>query len=157
MNKATILGRLTKDPDIRYSNTSDPPLCIARFTLAVDRKYKKDEADFISCVCFGKLSEIIQKYVKKGDLICVAGRIQTGSYTDREGQKRYTTDIVVEDMQMCGSKGASTDQAKSQAQAPAQPQYEQMSLLPEPPADAPSYDEGFMKIPEGIENELPFI
>ena len=154
MNKATILGRLTKDPAINYSNTSDPPLCIARFTLAVNRKYKKDEADFISCVCFGKLSEIIEKYVKKGDLICVAGHIQTGSYTDREGQKRYTTDVVVEDMQMCGSKGTSTGQ--TQAPAP-QPTYEQMSLPTEPPAVAPAYDEGFMNIPDGIEEELPFL
>ena len=154
MNKTTLLGRLTKDPAINYSNTSDPPLCIARFTLAVNRKYKKDEADFISCVCFGKLSEVIEKYVKKGDQICVAGHIQTGSYTDREGQKRYTTDVVVEDMQMCGSKAEKTQQA--QAPAP-QPAYEQMSLPTEPPADVPSYDEGFMKIPEGIEDELPFI
>lgn len=156
MNKATLLGRLTKDPAINYSNTSDPPLCIARFTLAVNRKYKKDEADFISCVCFGKLSEIIEKYVKKGDLICVAGHIQTGSYTDREGQKRYTTDVVVEDMQMCGTKGEKTQQDQNQAPAP-QPSYQQMSLPTEPPADVPSYDEGFMKIPEGIEDELPFI
>ena len=73
INKATLLGRLTADPEINYTQ-AEPPVCVARFTLAVTRKYKKDEADFIRCVSFGKLSEIIQKYVKKGDQICVAGR-----------------------------------------------------------------------------------
>ena len=129
---------------------------MARFTLAVTRKYKKDEADFIRCVCFGKLAEIIQKYVKKGDQICVAGRIQTGSYNNREGQKVYTTDVVVEDMQMCGTKSdqAKQDQgAAAPAPAPA-PEYEQQSFLPETPKEV---SDGFMQIPDGIENKLPFI
>lgn len=153
MNKTTLLGRPTKDPAISYSQTSDPPKCIARFTLAVTRKYKKDEADFISCVCFGKLAEIIEKYVKKGDLICVAGHIQTGSYTDREGQKRYTTDVVVEDMQMCGSKEEKPSQAAPQQPTKPAPQEPQQMSLPLSPAD----DDGFMRIPEGVEEELPFI
>ena len=154
INKATLLGRPTADPDISYTQGNEP-VCVARFTLAVTRKYKKDEADFIRCVCFGKLAEIIQKYVKKGDQICVAGRIQTGSYTNREGQKVYTTDVVVEDMQMCGSKADKVKESQEAPQAPAQePTYEQQSFLP----NAPTTDEdGFMTLPEGIENELPFI
>ena len=103
MNKCTLLGRTTKDPDISFTPDG---LCVARFSLAVTRRYKKDEADFINCVCFGKLAEIFQKFVKKGDKICVAGRIQTGSYNNREGKKVYTTDIVVEDLDMWGSKAA---------------------------------------------------
>ena len=154
INKATLLGRPTADPDISYTQGNEP-VCVARFTLAVTRKYKKDEADFIRCVCFGKLAEIIQKYVKKGDQICVAGRIQTGSYTNREGQKVYTTDVVVEDMQMCGSKADKVKESQEAPQAPAQePTYEQQSFLPNAPT---TDDDGFMTIPEGIENELPFI
>ena len=154
INKATLLGRPTADPDISYTQGNEP-VCVARFTLAVTRKYKKDEADFIRCVCFGKLAEIIQKYVKKGDQICVAGRIQTGSYTNREGNKVYTTDVVVEDMQMCGTKGEKTQEGQAAAPAPApEPQYEQQSFLPETPKEV---SDGFMQIPDGIENELPFI
>ena len=154
INKATLLGRLTKDPVINYTQ-GEKSTCVARYTLAVTRKFKKDEADFISCVSFGNLAEIIQKYVSKGDQICVAGRIQTGSYTNREGQKVYTTDVVVEDMQMCGSKADKVKGSQEAPQAPAQePAYEQQSFLP----NAPTTDEdGFMHIPEGIENELPFI
>lgn len=130
MNKATILGRLTKDPSINYSQTGT---CVARFTMAVPRKYKKEEADFISCICFGKLGEIIEKYVKKGSLICVAGHIQTGSYTNREGNKVYTTDLVVEDMQMCDSKPKDKEEPK------------QMSL-----------DDGFLTVPDTADSYLPF-
>lgn len=158
INKATLLGRLTKDPVINYTQ-GEKSTCVARYTLAVTRKFKKDEADFISCVSFGNLAEIIQKYVSKGDQICVAGRIQTGSYTNREGQKVYTTDVVVEDMQMCGSKADKVKQSQEDTQAPTQaptqePAYEQQSFLPNAPA---TDDDGFMTIPEGIENELPFI
>ena len=103
INKATLLGRLTKDPVINYTQ-GEKSTCVARYTLAVTRKFKKDEADFISCVSFGNLAEIIQKYVSKGDQICVAGRIQTGSYTNREGQKVYTTDVVAEDQEFAESK-----------------------------------------------------
>ena len=151
INKVTLLGRPTADPKISYTQGPEPK-CVARFTLAVQRKYKKNEADFIGCVCFGKLAEIINQYVKKGDQICVAGHIQSGSYTNQEGRKIFTTDVVVEDMQMCGSKA---EKAKEAPQAPTQepePTYEQQSFLPEAPKD-----EGFMQIPPGIENELPFI
>ena len=130
MNKATLLGRPTKDPVISYSQTGT---CVARLTLAVTRKYKKEEADFISCIVFGKLAEIFEKYVKKGDLICVAGHIQTGSYTNKEGAKVYTTDVVVEDMQMCGNKSE---------KAEPKPEPRQMSL-----------DEGFLT---GDDFDLPF-
>lgn len=154
INKTTLLGRLTADPEINYTQ-AEPPVCVARFTLAVTRKYKKDEADFIRCVSFGKLSEIIQKYVKKGDQICVAGRIQTGSYTDREGHKRYTTDVVIEDMQMCGSKAEKVQQEQKPSPAPTgQANYQQQSFLPETPKEV---SDGFLQIPEGLDEELPFI
>lgn len=154
INKVTLLGRLTKDPVITFTQ-GEKSTCVARYTLAVARKYNKDEADFISCVSFGKLAEIINQYVKKGDQICVAGRIQTGSYNNREGQKVYTTDIVVEDMGMCGSKA---DKAQKGQEAPQrqeqEPTYEQQSFLP----NAPRTDnEGFMQLPPGFEEELPFI
>ena len=154
INKATLLGRLTKDPVITFTQ-GEKSTCVARYTLAVTRKYKKDEADFISCVSFGNLAEIINKYVKKGDQICVAGRIQTGSYTNREGQKVYTTDVVVEDMQMCGSKADKVKESQEAPQAPSQePAYEQQSFLPNAPS---TDDDGFMVIPPGIEEQLPFI
>ena len=154
INKATLLGRLTKDPVITFTQ-GEKSTCVARYTLAVTRKYKKDEADFISCVSFGKLAEIINQYVKKGDQICVAGRIQTDSYNNREGQKVYTTDIVVEDMGMCGSKAEKDQKGQEAPQRQEQePTYEQQSFLPNAPT---TDDDGFMTIPEGIENELPFI
>ena len=138
MNKCTLLGRTTKDPDISFTPDG---LCVARFSLAVTRRYKKDEADFINCVCFGKLAEIFQKFVKKGDKICVAGRIQAGSYNNREGKKVYTTDIVVEDLDMCGSKAAEAPKPQEPAD-------------PEPPKEV---SDGFMKLPPGIEEEMPFL
>lgn len=106
MNKWLGIGRLTRDPDIRYTNGSEP-MAIARFTVAVDRRFKKDgdqEADFISCVAFGKNGEFAEKYLHKGLKIAVEGRIQTGSYDDRTGKKVYTTDIVVEHMEFVESK-----------------------------------------------------
>ena len=154
INKVTLLGRLTKDPVITFTQ-GEKSTCVARYTLAVTRKYNKDEADFISCVSFGKLAEIINQYVKKGDQICVAGRIQTGSYNNREGQKVYTTDIVVEDMGMCGSKAEKAQKGQEAPQRQEQePAYEQQSFLPNAPT---TDDDGFMRIPEGIEEQLPFI
>lgn len=102
MNKAILTGRLTKDPDVRYSQDS---MCIARFTLAVGRR-KKDEADFIFCVAFGKTGEFVQKYAKKGGKFDLSGRIQTGSYKDKEDRTVYTTEIVVEDIEFGESKKA---------------------------------------------------
>lgn len=114
MNKTLLIGRLTRDPDIRYTQ-SEQPMTIARFNLAVDRRFKKDgeqSADFISCVAFGKTAEFIEKYVFKGTKIAVEGRIQTGSYTNNDGNKVYTTDVVVEQVEFAGSKTDSESAAK---------------------------------------------
>lgn len=114
MNKTLLIGRLTRDPDIRYTQ-SEQPMTIARFNLAVDRRFKKDgeqSADFISCVAFGKTAEFIEKYVFKGTKIAVEGRIQTGSYTNNDGNKVYTTDVVVEQVEFAGAKTDSKSAAK---------------------------------------------
>ena len=112
MNKAILMGRLTRDPEIRYTQ-GDNPMCIARYTLAVDRRFNRNagndgnNADFIPCVCFGKTAEFVEKYLKKGTKMAVTGRIQTGSYTNRDGVKVYTTEVVVEDQEFAESKNAS--------------------------------------------------
>lgn len=114
MNKTLLIGRATKDPDIRYTQ-NEQPMTIARFNLAVDRRFKKDgeqSADFISCVAFGKTAEFIEKYVFKGTKIAVEGRIQTGSYTNNDGNKVYTTDVVVEQVEFAGAKTDSKSAAK---------------------------------------------
>ena len=114
MNKTLLIGRTTKDPDIRYTQ-SEQPITIARFNLAVDRRFKKEgeqSADFISCVAFGKTAEFIEKYVFKGTKIAVEGRIQTGSYTNNDGNKVYTTDVVVEQVEFAGAKTDSESAAK---------------------------------------------
>ena len=110
MNKVILMGRLTKDPDVRYSRQGDRDLAIARFTLAVDRPRRKDQqsqADFISCVCFDRQAEFSEKYLNKGTKIALVGRIQTGSYTDQSGTRRYTTDVMIESMEFAESKAAS--------------------------------------------------
>lgn len=143
MNKVVLIGRLTRDPDVRYS-TGEKQTAVARYTLAVDRKYKRDgeqAADFIGCVSFGKNAEFAEKYLHQGIKIAVFGRIQTGNYTNREGQKVYTTDIVVEEHDFCEKKadGAAPQCIQSQGQAP----YTDSN--------------GFMSIPDGVEDEgLPF-
>lgn len=140
MNKAILMGRLTRDPEVRYTN-GDKPMCIARYTLAVDRRFKRDGqdgADFIPCVAFGKGGEFIEKYCKKGTKLAVSGRIQTGSYTNKDGQKVYTTEIVVEEQEFAESKAAQSGQQNTQ------------------PAKEEEGMDGFMNIPEGIDEELPF-
>lgn len=143
MNKVVLIGRLTRDPDVRYS-TGEKQTAVARYTLAVDRKYKRDgeqAADFIGCVSFGRNAEFAEKYLHQGIKIAVFGRIQTGSYTNREGQKVYTTDIVVEEHDFCEKKadGDAPQWIQSQGQAP----YTDSN--------------GFMSIPDGVEDEgLPF-
>lgn len=137
MNKVILMGRLCADPDVRYSNGNEP-MAIARYRLAVDRRFKRDgepEADFISCVAFGKQGEFAEKYLHKGTKVCICGRIQTGSY-EKDGQKVYTTDIVVEEHEFAESKAS----AQNQSAAPAQ-----------------TSSDGFMNIPEGIDEELPFM
>lgn len=136
MNKVHLLGRLTRDPEIRYQQDNEQ-MAIARYTLAVDRRFKRDgeqTADFISCVAFGKAAEFAEKYLKKGTKIAITGRIQTGSYTNREGQKVYTTDVIIEEQEFAESKTA--------ADGSSQP--------------AESDARGFMSIPDGIEDDLPF-
>lgn len=130
MNKVELVGRLTRDVDLRQS-TGDESIAIARFSIAVNRK-KKDEADFISCVAFGKTAEVLEKYFSKGSRIALAGRIQTGSYTNKEGAKVYTTDVVVEDFDFIDTK----------SEQPAQPKVD---------------DDGFMDITDSIGEELPFV
>jgi single-strand DNA-binding protein len=141
MNKVVLLGRLTKDPDVRYSNNGDNQLCIARYTLAVDRKFKKDNeptADFIRCVAFGRAGEFAEKYFKQGIKIAISGRIQTGSYKNKEGQTVYTTDVVIEDQEFAESKAVAES---NKPQAPAEPQ--------------PTGDDEFMQV-SGDDSGLPF-
>lgn len=138
MNKCILMGRLTRDPEVRYSQ-GENSLAVARYTLAIDRKFKKagePEADFINCVAFGKSAEFAEKYFKQGTKIVVTGRIQTGSYTNKEGQKVYTTDIVIEEQEFAESKSASNESGR--------------------PAPSQANGDGFMNIPEGIDEELPF-
>lgn len=139
MNKVILMGRLTRDPDIRYTNNKDnTQLCIARYTLAVDKRFKiegQPSADFISCVAMGRNGEFAEKYLKQGTKIAVTGRIQTGSYTNKDGQKVYTTDVVIEEQEFAESKGSGKPK--------------------EEPVASPE-NEGFLNVPEGIENDLPF-
>lgn len=143
MNIVILNGRLTADPDIKYSNNGDNQLCIARYTLAVDRRFKKDAehgADFIRCVAFGKNGEFAEKYLAKGKKIAIEGRIQTGSYENKEGKKVYTTDIIVEHQEFAESKAAA-EQNKPQAK----------------PKPEPKEDDGFMQIPDNADDSgLPF-
>lgn len=139
MNKVVLMGRLTRDAEVRYSQ-GDNSLAIARFSLAVDRRYKKDgeeqTADFISCVAFGKTGEFFERFGKKGTKFVIEGRIQTGSYTNKDGQKVYTTDIVVESAEFAESKSAASGNAA--------------------PAPNQIAGDGFMNIPDGLDEELPF-
>ena len=149
MNKWVGIGRLTRDPEVRYTQGSNP-MAIARYTLAVDRRIKKENeqsADFIPCIAFGKSAEFVEKYLKKGTKMAVVGRIQTGSYTNQNGQKVYTTEIIVEEQEFAESKNASaSSMSGGLAPAPA-----------ERPAPAAAIGDGFMNIPDGVEDEgLPF-
>jgi len=144
MNKVILMGRLTRDPDVRYSS-GDNAMAIARYTLAVDRRFKRNgddqTADFIGCVAFGRQGEFAEKYLRKGTKVAVTGRIQTGSYTNKDGQKVYTTDVVVEEQEFAESKNAGTDTS---------------GFTPAGPAEATDPGDGFMNIPDGIDEELPF-
>ena len=141
MNKVVLMGRLTRDPELRYSQGTNS-LAITRYTLAVDRRVKRDgeaSADFISCVVFGHSAEFAEKYFRQGMRVSVSGRIQTGSYTNRDGVKVYTTDVVVEEQEFADNKG----------------DREGMQPIPEK-AFGREPGDGFMDIPDGIEEELPF-
>ena len=151
MNKVILMGRLTKDPEVRYAQGSEP-LAVARYTLAVNRRFKRQgeqDADFIGCVAFGRSAEFAEKYFRQGLKVIVTGRIQTGSYTNKEGQKVYTTDVVVEDQEFAESKAVSDANAGSfRAAAP--------SPAPAPATPVSDAGDGFMNIPDGIDEELPF-
>lgn len=111
MNKVILMGRLTRDPDVKYANTGDKPMAIARYTLAVDRRFSRDSeqnADFIRCVAFGKNGEFAEKYFKQGIKIVIDGRIQTGSYQNKDGKTVYTTDVIVENQEFAESKKTET-------------------------------------------------
>ena len=146
MNKVILMGRLTRDPEVRYSQ-GENPLAIARYTLAVDRRFRRDgeaTADFIPCVAFGRQAEHAERYYRQGLRVTVCGRIQTGSYTNKDGVKVYTTEVVVEEQEFAESKAASDANAGGFHQA-----------APAPAPSAPAGD-GFMNIPDGIDEELPF-
>lgn len=156
MNKAILTGRLTRDPNVRYSQ-GENQMCIARFTLAVDRRRSRNQdgngptADFISCVAFGKTGEFVEKYARKGMKFDVVGRIQTGSYQNKDGQTVYTTDVAVEEIEFGESKSASASNMNSGADYSAPSgRSEAVSSAPQPA------DDGFMNVPDEIDDELPF-
>lgn len=146
MNKVIIMGRLAKEPNV---NTTSSGLVIARYTVAVDRRTSKDAtqtADFISCVSFGKQGELVQKYVHKGTKILLTGRIQTGSYTNKEGQKVYTTDVISDEVEFVESK-----KTASENRVPTAPTAETAIT-----SNINSADNGFLNVPESIDDGLPF-
>lgn len=141
MNKVVLMGRLVRDPEVRYSQ-GENALAIARYTLAVDRRFKKDNeqtADFIPCIVFGKSAEFVEKYFRQGTKVTVCGRIQTGSYTNKDGVKVYTTDVAVEEQEFAESKANS--------------QQNQQNNNTGPVSDS---GDGFTNIPDGVDEELPF-
>ncbi len=150
MNKVILMGRLTRDPEIRYSQ-GEKSTAVARYTLAVDRSYRRDgenNADFIGCVAFGRSAEFAEKYFRQGTKIAIVGRIQTGSYVNRDGVKVYTTDVVVDEQEFAESKAASQNSGYGGGNS-----YQAAAPKPEPSA---AIGDGFMNIPEGIDEELPF-
>lgn len=160
MNKFLAVGRLTADPEIRYvAGGEKGSMCIAKYTLAIPRRMARSEeeqdTDFVRCVAFGKQGEFAEKYLRKGTKIVFTGRVQTGSYTDRNGEKRYTVDFVAEDQEFAESKavaernGAAAGGAQKAEKAPAQTTSAQA-------APTQTTNDGFMAIPDGISGELPW-
>lgn len=147
MNKVILMGRLVRDPEVRYSQ-GENATAIARYTLAVDRRFNRNNgeensADFIGCVVFGRQAEFAEKYLHKGTKIAVTGRIQTGSYTNKDGARVYTTEVVVEEQEFAESKAAQGSSFEGGYSAPVRTQNTSIS-------------DGFMNIPDGIDEELPF-
>ena len=144
MNKVILMGRLTRDAEVRYSS-GESSTAVARFSLAVDRRFRRDgddqSADFINCVAFGRTGEFMERFGRKGTKFLVEGRIQTGSYTNKDGQKVYTTDVVVEQVEFAESKASGDNSGYVPADRPS-------------PSGAAG--DGFMNIPDGIDEELPF-
>lgn len=157
MNKVMLMGRLTREPDIRYAQ-GENQMAIARYTLAVDRRGVKKEgdqqtADFIGCVAFGRSAEFAEKYLHQGTKLVVEGRIQTGSYTNKEGQKVYTTDVVVESQEFAESKNASGGNGGNGGNSGKGNGGNNAYS----PAASASVNDGFMNIPDGVDDEgLPF-
>lgn len=161
MNRVVLMGRLTKDPDVKYTQAAEP-MAIARYTLAVDRRGKHQEgqqnADFISCVAFGRNGEFAEKYLKKGTKVCVEGHIQTGSYTNKDGQRVYTTDVAIDSQEFCESRAAAQD---SQQKADTGPWLGiqgdiHSGFSGATPAAKQTDITGFMQVPDDISEELPF-
>ena len=149
MNKVILMGRLTRDPEVRYSQ-GDNPMAIARFSLAVDRRRTSNNqdgqtADFINIVTFGKLGEFAEKYLHKGTKVTLSGRIQTGSYTNKDGQKVYTTEVVADEIEFAESKNSSSSDMGGNG-----------GFTPQAALAAAPANDGFMNIPDGIDEELPF-
>lgn len=137
MNSTQLIGRVCREIEVRYSQNGNDSTAIARFTVAVDRRFKKeggDTADFISCVAFGRTAEFLEKYFKKGMRIALNGRIQTGSYTNKDGVRVYTTDVIAENVEFCESKKDGEEKRD----------------------DIPKFDDGFINIPEDISDQIPF-
>lgn len=151
MNKVILMGRLTRDPEVRYSQGANGSMAIVRYTLAVPRKFKREgeqDCDFINCVAFGKSGEFADMYLHQGMKIAVTGRIQTGSYTNKDGVKVYTTDVVVEEHEFCESKNTSSQNEGGFG-------GNNGGFGGGTPATSGAGD-GFMNIPDGIDEELPF-
>ena len=153
MNRVILMGRLTRDPEVRYSQ-GERSMAIARYSLAVDRRGRRNQdsssdqqtADFINCVAFDRAAEFAEKYFRQGMRVLVSGRIQTGSYVNKEGQKVYTTEVILDDQEFADSKGAASDMGVYAQAAPSQR-----------PAPTSAIGDGFMNIPDGVEDEgLPF-
>ena len=146
MNKVILMGRLTRDAEIRYSQ-GESSTAIARFSLAVDRRFRRDNdeqtADFINCVAFGRTAEFLERFGRKGTKFVLEGRIQTGSYTNKDGQRVYTTDVVAENVEFAESKNNSSA-------------GNDFGGAPSAPSPSGAGGDGFMNIPEGIDEELPF-
>ena len=144
MNKVVLVGRLTRDPEVRYSQGNNAT-AVARYTVAVDRRFKRDgepTADFIPCVVFGRSAEFAEKYFRQGMRVSISGRIQTGSYTNKDGVKVYTTEVIVEDQEFAESKNAAGENS---------------GFTPsDRPSPSSAAGDGFMNIPDGIDEELPF-
>lgn len=152
MNKVFLMGRLTRDPEVRYSQ-GESATAVAKYTVAVDRRFSRSNgnnneentADFIGCTAFGRSAEFAEKYFRKGTKVVITGRIQTGSYTNKDGQRVYTTDVIVEDQEFAESKNSQGGNAGG---------YGNGSSAPAAPSQA---GDGFMNIPDGIDEDLPFV
>ena len=150
MNKVILMGRLTRDPEVRYS-AGDNSTAVARYTLAVNRRFKRDNeptADFVPCVAFGKAAEFAEKWFRQGMQVAISGRIQTGSYTNKDGQRVYTTDVVVEEQEFAESKSVAASNGGDSSYA---------AYTPSRPEPSQAAGDGFMAIPDGVDDEgLPF-